>query len=165
MHIFIYFSDWIAVNVLRNVALSTSSVAASVEPAMQQQFFTLSPMAGQENFNSLDVRPQQMMTPTTSSMLAALQGDSFPSGPLDPTSSTFGTDTYGPLSYMDASTTQDDSGNPSGLSFTDFTNPTNSYDVPNFTSRDMGLGASSTPASEPEHDSDLPIKTEQTPGV
>ena len=36
-------SDWIALNVLRNVALSINSVAASVEPNMQSQFLALSP--------------------------------------------------------------------------------------------------------------------------
>jgi len=159
----LFLDDWIAVSVLRSVALSTNSVAASVEPAMQQQYFTLSPMAGQENFNNLDVRP--MMTPTTSSMLAALQGDPFPSGSLDPTSSTFNADAYGPLSYMDTTTPQDDSGNPSGLSFPDFTHGSNTYDVANFASRDMGIHASGTPASESEHDSELPIKTEHVPGV
>jgi len=162
----LFLDDWIAVSVLRSVALSTNSVAASVEPAIQQQFFTLSPMAGQESFNSLDVRPQQMMTPTTSSMLAALQGgDPFPSGPLDPNSSAFNTDAYGSLSYMDTTASQDDSGNPSGLSFPDF-NGSNSYDVANFATRDLGLSATGTPTSEPsEHESELPIKTEQTPGV
>ena len=72
-------SDWIALNVLRNVALSTNSVAASVEPVVQQQFFSLSPMPGQESFPNTTMAH----TPTTTSMLAALQADSF-AGTLDP---------------------------------------------------------------------------------
>ncbi|GLB33818.1 putative RFX DNA-binding domain containing protein [Lyophyllum shimeji] len=162
----LFLDDWIAVNVLRSVALSTNSVAASVEPVMQQQFFTLSPMAGQESFNSLDGRPQQQMmahTPTTSSMLAALQNDPFPSGPLDPSSSAFNSDAYGPLSYMDTSVPQDDS-NPSGLPFTDFSGSGNSFDVTNFASQDLGINSSATPGSEPEADPE-PIKTEQPSGV
>jgi len=162
----LFLDDWIAVNVLRNVALSTNSVAASVEPVMQQQFFTLSPMAGQENFNSLDVRPQQHMmahTPTTSSMLAALQNDPFPSGSLDPTSSTFNSDAYGSLSYMDTSAPQDDS-HQSGLSFPDFSGSGNSFDVTNFASQDLGMNSSATPGSEPDADPE-PVKTEQQSGA
>lgn len=134
---------------------------------MQQQFFTLSPMVGQESFNTLDVRPQPHLmahTPTTSSMLAALQHDPFPSGSLDPTSSAFNSDAYGSLSYMDTSANQDDSGHPSGLSFPDFTTNGNSYDVSNFANQDLGMGSSATPASEPDHDPE-PVKTEQQPGA
>ncbi|KAF5389106.1 hypothetical protein D9757_004905 [Collybiopsis confluens] len=156
-------SDWIAVNVLRSVALSTNSVAASVEPVMQQQFFSLSPMAGQENFSTMDVRPQLMAnTPTTSSMLAALQNDPFPAGSLDPSSSTFNSDAYSSLSYMDTSSSQE---NPlpnvqSDLSFPDFSSSGNTFDVPGF-SQDMGMGASATPSSEPEHANDSEgVKTE-----
>ncbi|TFK43523.1 hypothetical protein BDQ12DRAFT_675116 [Crucibulum laeve] len=164
----LFLDDWIAVNVLRNVALSTNSVAASVEPVMQEQFFTLSPMAGQESFGSIDSRPQHMMahTPTTSSMLAALQQDTFPGGPLDPSASTFHSDAYGSMSYMDTSSTHNDSmptGHSSGLSFSDFNGSGNTFDVSNFTSQDLGMGASSTPGSEPDHDSE-PVKTEQQPG-
>ncbi|KAJ3880319.1 hypothetical protein F5051DRAFT_348585 [Lentinula edodes] len=154
----LFLDDWIAVNVLRSVALSTNSVAASVEPVMQQQFFSLSPMAGQENFNAMDVRPQHLManTPTTSSMLAALQNDPFPAGSLDPSASSFNSDAYGSLSYMDTSSSQD---NPipnvqSDLSFPDFSNSGNAFDVPSAFSQDMGLAASVTPGSEPDHTSD-----------
>jgi regulatory factor X len=162
-------SDWIAVNVLRSVALSTNSVAASVEPVMQQQFFTLSPMAGQESFNTMDVRPQHLMahTPTTSSMLAALQHDPFPQGPLDSTSSAFNSDAYGSLSYMDTSTPQDDTlpaVHQSGLSFPDFSGSGSSFDVSSFTSQDLGMNSSATPANESEHEPE-PVKTEQQPGV
>lgn len=87
-------SDWIALNVLRSVALSTNSVAASVEPVMQQQFFSLSPMAGQESFGPTG--HVLAHTPTTSSMLAALQQDAFSAGAgLDHNSaSQFGGDAY-----------------------------------------------------------------------
>ncbi|KIK68137.1 hypothetical protein GYMLUDRAFT_36972 [Collybiopsis luxurians FD-317 M1] len=152
----LFLDDWIAVNVLRSVALSTNSVAASVEPVMQQQFFSLSPMPGQESFNAMDVRPQLMAnTPTTSSMLAALQNDPFPAGSLDPSSSTFNSDAYGSLSYMDTSSSQE---NPlpsvqSDLSFPDFPSSGNAFDVPGF-SQEIGMTASATPSSEPEHTSD-----------
>ncbi|KAJ6485028.1 hypothetical protein C8R47DRAFT_1130566 [Mycena vitilis] len=158
----LFLDDWIAVNVLRSVALSTNSVAASVEPVMQQQFFTLSPMAGQENFNSMDVRPQHLMahTPTTSSMLAALQNDPFPTGSLDPSSSGFNSDAYGSLSYMDTSAPQDDSlpaVHQSSLSFTDFSGSGNTFDgFP----QDLGMHSSGTPSSEPDNDPE-PVKTEQ----
>jgi regulatory factor X len=105
-------------NVLRQVALSTNSVAASVEPVMQQQYFTLSPMAGQEHFSgNLDVPPPRPMngmihTPTTSSMLAALQAsdpfpvDSFPSD-------------FGLPPFMDTTSNAPEDAAP-GLSFPDF---------------------------------------------
>ncbi|CAK5262719.1 unnamed protein product [Mycena citricolor] len=160
----LFLDDWIAVNVLRSVALSTNSVAASVEPVMQQQFFTLSPMAGQETFGSLEVRPSHMMahTPTTSSMLAALQNDPFPQGSLDPSSTGFSSD-YGALSYMDTSPTQDDSlpaVHNSSMSFGDFSNPANSFDVSGFSS-ELALH-SSTPGSESENDVE-PVKAEPQP--
>jgi regulatory factor X len=162
-------SDWIAVNVLRNVALSTNSVAASVEPVMHQQFFSLSPMAGQESFGSIDVRPQHLManTPTTSSMLAALQHDSYGSGSLDPSASAFNTDAYGPMSYMDTSATQDDglaSGHQSGLSFSDFAGPGSSFDVSSFTSQELGINSSDAPTSEADNEQE-PVKSEQQQGV
>jgi len=160
----LFLDDWIAVNVLRSVALSTNSVAASVEPVMQQQFFSLSPMAGQENFNGMDVRPQHLMahTPTTSSMLAALQNDSFPAS-LDPSASSFNPDAYGSLSYMDTSSQENPLPNvQADLSFPDFSSPGNGFDVPSSFSQDMGMAASATPGSEqPEHNGDSEgVKTE-----
>jgi regulatory factor X len=133
---------------------------------MQQQFFTLSPMAGQESFSAMDVRPQHLMahTPTTSSMLAALQHDPFPQGSLDSTSSAFNSDAYGSLSYMDTSTPQDDSipaVHQSGLSFPDFSSSGNSFDVSGFTSQDLGMNTAATPASESDHEPE-PVKTEQS---
>ncbi|KAI0677529.1 hypothetical protein C8Q78DRAFT_1066040 [Trametes maxima] len=160
----LFLDDWIALNVLRNVALSTNSVAASVEPVMQQQFFTLSPMAGQESFpNTLDVRPTAVMahTPTTSSMLAALQVDSFATGTLDPSSTTFGADAFGSLSYLDGASSQDDlSVHTSGLSFPDYSSST--FDVPAFTPQDLGINTTGTPpsaSSEPETEPE-PVKAE-----
>ncbi|KAG5643952.1 hypothetical protein DXG03_009303 [Asterophora parasitica] len=158
----LFLDDWIAVNVLRSVALSTNSVAASVEPVMQQQFFTLSPMAGQENFNNNSQQHMMSHTPTTSSMLAALQHDAFPSGSLD-TSSGFNSDAYGSLSYMDTTAAQEDS-HQAGLSFTDFSGTGNSFDVSNFAAQDLGMNSSATPGSDPEADSE-PVKIEQPSGV
>ncbi|KAK7061726.1 RFX-type winged-helix domain-containing protein [Favolaschia claudopus] len=167
----LFLDDWIAVNVLRSVALSTNSVAASVEPVMQQQFFTLSPMAGQENFPS---GPQHMMahTPTTSSMLAALQNDPFPAGSLgDPSASAFNSDAYGGLGYMDTSASgQDDGGvgvHQSSLSFGDFSGSGNGFD--GFV-QDLGMHTAGTPAgSEPDGSVGVgvggetePVKTEQS---
>ena len=142
-------------NVLRSVALSTNSVAASVEPVMQQQFFTLSPMAGQESFgHHLDVgRPHAGMihTPTTSSMLAALQADSF-------TVDSFGADFVLP-SYMDTSPAAPDDAMPgsipqsSGMTFADFSGASGAFDVSSaFTPADLSLPSGGTPASsgEPE---------------
>ena len=161
-----HYSDWIALNVLRNVALSTNSVAASVEPVMQQQFFSLSPMAGQESFSNttLDVRPAAAManTPTTSSMLAALQADTFSTGTLDPSATTFGADAFGSLSYLDSTSTPEDalSVHTSGLSFPDYSS--GNFDVPAFTPQDLGISASGTPpsaSSEPENESES-VKSE-----
>ncbi|KAG8855823.1 hypothetical protein FRB96_006645 [Tulasnella sp. 330] len=93
----LFLDDWIALNVLRSVALSTNSVQASVEPVMlqqqQQQYLALSPMPGQEFTNTtaenssapptgLNGISATLMdqTPTTSSMLAALQGDASHNG-------------------------------------------------------------------------------------
>ncbi|KAM5532305.1 hypothetical protein V8D89_014063 [Ganoderma adspersum] len=162
----LFLDDWIALNVLRNVALSTNSVAASVEPVMQQQFFSLSPMAGQESFTNttLDVRPATQMasTPTTSSMLAALQADTFSGGTLDPSATTFGPEAFGSLSYLDSTSTPEDalSVHTSGLSFPDYSSST--FDVPAFTPQDLGISASGTPpsaSSDPENDSE-PVKSE-----
>lgn len=146
----LFLDDWIAVNVLRNVALSTNSVAASVEPVMQHNFFSLP----DEGFGSMDVRPQSMMahTPTTSSMLASLQQDSY--GPsLDPTGSAYNPDGYGPMAYMDTGANHDDplgSGHQPALSYSDFTGPSATFDVSSFASQDLGLSTAVTPASEPE---------------
>ncbi|KAJ3539777.1 hypothetical protein NMY22_g4582 [Coprinellus aureogranulatus] len=116
----LFLDDWIAVNVLRTVALSTNSVAASVEPMMQQQYYSMSPMAGQESFGaSLDARSSHagMMaqTPTSSTMLAALQQDTFPVGSLDSTG--FATDAYGSMGYMDTGVVQDDAAHQAAMGY------------------------------------------------
>ncbi|KAH8094783.1 hypothetical protein BXZ70DRAFT_946038 [Cristinia sonorae] len=151
----LFLDDWIALNVLRSVALSTNSVAASVEPVMQQQYLSLSPMAGQESFSSLDVRPHHVMnqTPTTSSMLAALQQEPFNTGSVDPSS--FSNDAFGLSSYMDTGL-QDESipVNPSGLSFPDYVSGTASFDMSGFTPQDLGISASGTPPSSSEPESE-----------
>ncbi|EIW76116.1 hypothetical protein CONPUDRAFT_84804 [Coniophora puteana RWD-64-598 SS2] len=157
----LFLDDWIAVNVLRSVALSTNSVAASVEPVMQQQFFALSPMSGQDNFGSMDSRPtshQSMShTPTTSSMLAALQHDSFTAGSLDNSASAFNSDGYPGIPFMDTSVPSEESV-PSvhqpGLTFSDFAASSN-FDVSSFTTQDLGITPSSgTGTAEPEQDSE-----------
>jgi regulatory factor X len=118
---------------------------------MQQNFFSLGP---DEGFGSMDVRPQNMMahTPTTSSMLAALQQE--PYGPsLDPTGSAYNPDGYGPMAYMDTSNNHDDplgSTHQSGLSFSDFTSSGSGFDVPSFSSQDLSLSNAGTPGSDPE---------------
>ncbi|CAL1700597.1 unnamed protein product [Somion occarium] len=163
----LFLDDWISLNVLRSVALSTNSVAASVEPMMQSQYLTLSPMPGQESFpNPLDVRPHHGIaahTPTTSSMLAALQHDPFPSTSLD--SSAFTPDAFGSLSYMDT-TSQDGSlpVNSSELNFPDYVAGSSTFDMSSFTPSDLGLSTEATPppsGSEPDTDSEsTKLKTE-----
>lgn len=126
---------------LRSVALSTNSVAASVEPVIQQQFFTLSPMAGQENFsNGLDARgPHPIMshTPTTSSMLAALH-DSFAGGALDAAASSFNADSYASLSYMDSNAPHDEGMSNVQAMFTDY-GAGAPFDVGGFAPHDIGM--------------------------
>jgi len=164
----LFLDDWIALNVLRNVALSTTSVAASVEPVMQQQFFTLSPMAGQETFgNNIDVRPSHQVmshTPTTSSMLAALQQEPYPSGSLDASSATYNSDNYGLPSYMDTSTPHDDplsSVHQSGLSFPDYVSGSaNSFDVTAFTPQDLGMGSTGASAGGEQEQESESVKSE-----
>ncbi|KAG9317287.1 hypothetical protein JVU11DRAFT_1483 [Chiua virens] len=156
----LFLDDWIAVNVLRNVALSTNSVAASVEPVMQQQFFSLSPMAGQESFTTTEARPQHAMnqTPTTSSMLAALQQDPFPTGALDASASGFNSDAYGGLNYMDTSVTPEDSipsVHQTGLAFSEYATA-NTFDVTPFSTQDLSLPGNT---SEPERETET-IKAE-----
>ncbi|KZT12739.1 uncharacterized protein LAESUDRAFT_13667 [Laetiporus sulphureus 93-53] len=164
----LFLDDWIALNVLRNVALSTNSVAASVEPVMQQQFFTLSPMAGQENFGHPLEVPHSILaqTPTTSSMLAVLQQDTFGTGPgpLDPTS-TFATDAFGSLSYMDTTSAHDESlsVHSATLSFQDYVSGSTAFETAAFTPQEIGLSsASGTPPSTNSEtgNSPEPVKTE-----
>ncbi|KZT24495.1 hypothetical protein NEOLEDRAFT_1116112, partial [Neolentinus lepideus HHB14362 ss-1] len=160
----LFLDDWISVNVLRSVALSTNSVAASVEPVMHQPYFSLSPMAGQESFGAnLDVRPSHsVITPTTSSMLAALQQDPFPAGTLDPSSTAFSSDAYGTLPYLDTTNPHDDAlpaVHQTGLPFADYSS-TNSFDVSAFAPQDLGMTPSvDSVHSDSEHEAD-PVKAE-----
>lgn len=135
-------SDWIALNVLRSVALSTNSVAQSVEPPLPQQFFQMSPLAGQDFGSSMN--SQRDMMPTSSSMLAALNADFAPSS-LDTTSG-FGSSFSGSLPFID--------GSQPGMAFQDFVPPSsNPFDF----NHDMGLGARVVDgerdlADDPAHD-------------
>jgi len=162
----LFLDDWIALNVLRNVALSTNSVAASVEPVMQQQFFTLSPMAGQESFGNIEVRSSQQVmshTPTTSNMLAALQQESFLGGSLDP-SGHFSSDAYNPMSYMDTAGTADDVLPNQGGLFSDYVsgNP-GTFDLTStFTPQDLPMGSSETPGSRDGDKDGGQVKTAST---
>lgn len=134
-------------NVLRSVALSTNSVAASV-PAMQQpyaqpssqpparHFLALSPMAGQESFNAVETRlppnsQNTILTPTTTHMLNALQHGAFPNE-----SSNFSGDGYNPLSFMENPEPHSESSVDPSLAFSGF-NGASSFDVPTFTPQDL----------------------------
>ncbi|KAF8592343.1 hypothetical protein K439DRAFT_1503084 [Ramaria rubella] len=162
----LFLDDWIALNVLRSVALSTNSVQASVEPVVQQAFFTLSPMAGQESFSQSLDRPSHMShTPTTSSMLAALN-DPFPPNTLDPTAASFNPSSYNnAMSYMDATPSHGDSLAPpsqQSMSFGEFVpGSDNSFDVPGFPQDIPGMSSSATPAAHTERDVvEEPVKEE-----
>lgn len=162
----VFCSDWIALNVLRSVALSTNSVAASVEPVIQQQFFTLSPMTGQEPFPNPGAHSILNDTPTTSSMLAALH-ESFSGGPLDAASNSFNSDSYVSMSYVEPNGTHDEGMSNVGNMFGDY-NPTASFDVSSFTPDLAGMGtdrvappSSSSEHSSPEHKGES-VKDEAT---
>jgi len=155
----LFMDDWIGLNVLRNVALSTNSVAASVEPMMQHQFFTLSPMAGQESFGHMEVRPSHHAmshTPTTSNMLAALQQEPFLGG--------FSSDAYSSISYMDTVGTADDVLPNTGGLFSDYVSGNSgSFDVTSaFTPQDLSMGTSETPAASDGDKDGGQVKTEPT---
>ena len=158
-------------NVLRNVALSTNSVAASVEPVIQQQLFTMSPMQGQEQYvtgatgPAGGAGPHAILndTPTTSSMLAALH-DSFGGNGLDATGAF---DSSMSMSFVDPSGVSHDAG-----MFGDYGSG-NAFDVPAFTPQDLGLNSDAASvhsnASEHSHHSSpeaniasAPVKDEQT---
>ncbi|KAH7105708.1 RFX DNA-binding domain-containing protein [Auriculariales sp. MPI-PUGE-AT-0066] len=125
----LFLDDWIALNVLRSVALSTNSVAASVEPPMPQQFFQMSPMASNDFGSGMNGQRGDMMHPTSSSMLAALSAD-FPPASLDGANG-FGSSFGNGLSYMESSG--------SSMPFQDFVQPSsNPFDF----NQDLSLGAS-----------------------
>lgn len=144
----LFMDDWIALNVLRTVALSTNSVAASVEPVIQQQFFTMSPMDNQDSLappdfaNAMDTRMQSHLTPTTSSMLAALN-DSF-STSLDASASAFHhSGPYDNLGFGQSS--QPDLSNPG---FGDFASTTG-FDMASFSQDSVPPPPSSHGSPEP----------------
>jgi len=102
-------SDWIALNVLRAVALSTNSVAASVEPVIQQQFFTLSPPMGSgPDYGVTGMGGNVIMDHTPAhSILATLDGgsyaadSSFSGSSLDGSASSYvGSSAFGSLDAM-----------------------------------------------------------------
>jgi regulatory factor X len=122
-----------------------------MQQTQQQIYPSASPMAGQETFHAA-TQPQPTLahTPTTSSMLAALQNDTFGAA-LDPTTA-FAGDNYNSLSsYMDATGTSDDglSVHQPPLSFTDF-GASGAFDVSAFTPEDLGMSTAPTPAGGPD---------------
>jgi len=103
-------------------------------------------MAGQESFSTgLDRATHMSHTPTTSSMLAALN-DPFPSGgSLDPTSTSFNPASY---SYMDTTPSHGDGSSQGSMNFSEFVpGSDNAFDVAGF-SQDLGMNAGTTPASQ-----------------
>ncbi|KAL5530139.1 hypothetical protein ACEPAF_6396 [Sanghuangporus sanghuang] len=163
----LFLDDWIGLNVLRSVALSTNSVAASVEPVIQQQLFTMSPMQGQEQYVTGVTGPAGASilndTPTTSSMLAALH-DSFGGNGLDATGAF---DSGMSMSFVDPSGVSHDAG-----MFGDYGSG-NAFDVPAFTPQDLGLNSDAASVhsnasehsqhSSPETNLAVPVKDETGP--
>jgi regulatory factor X len=156
--------DWIALNVLRAVALSTNSVAASVEPVIQQQFFSLSPpteyaaTAGMGGASIMDHTP-------TNSILAALNessfnapDNSFSSSSLDGSSSSYvGSSGFGSLDAMNFMDHQNHNGNSTmvggegligGVSGVDMTFGDPSFDVNSFT-QEFVMSATPSDAADP----------------
>lgn len=129
---------------LRSVALSTNSVAASVEPVIQQQFFTMSPMQGQEQYVASTAGHSVLgETPTTSSMLAALH-DSFGNTGLDAS----GFDSGMTMGFVDPGPVSQDNGS----IFGDYSSG-NAFDVSSFGPQDLGINsdAASVHSSTSEH--------------
>ena len=145
------------------MALSTNSVAASVEPVIQQQFFTLSPMNGQEPFagaaGGLDARTAAHSilsdTPTTTSMLAALHDSFTAGGPLD----TGAPDSYMTMGYVDTGAPHDEGMVGVGGMFGDYSTGT-SFDVPTFTPQDLGLSTDASSVGPPSSRSSPEQKNE-----
>jgi regulatory factor X 1/2/3 len=114
-------------------------------------------MAGQESFPQNLDRPSQMShTPTTSSMLAALN-DPFPANSLDPAATSFNPSSYNnTMSYMDATPSHNDALAPpsqQSMSFGEFVpGSDNSFDVPGFPQDLPGMASSATPAAQSERD-------------
>ena len=128
---------------------------------MQQQFFSLSPMAGQESFGSGG--HVLAHTPTTSSMLAALQQDSFHTALDHNPASQFGGDAYGSMGgFMDnmdtagSSSVVVDDGGAAGL-FGDYSN--SGFDT-FATSELSGITATTTEVGAPKESG---VKVEPAP--
>ena len=125
---------------------------------MQQQYFSLSPMAGQESFGAGG--HVLAHTPTTSSMLAALQQDSFHAGLDHGSTSQFGGDAYngmgGFIDNMDTagstSVIVDDGGGP-GL-FSDYSG--SGFDT--FGAGDLPTIASGTPEVSTTEESSVKVE-------
>ncbi|KAF8607600.1 hypothetical protein BDV93DRAFT_531493 [Ceratobasidium sp. AG-I] len=162
----LFVDDWIALNVLRSVALSTNSVAASVEPVIQQQFFTMSPMGDQDSLappdfaNAMDARMQNHLTPTTSSMLAVLN-DSFPAS-LDASAAAFHNSAYDGMQFGHGS--QSDLIAPlathHNMPFSEFGGPSN-FDMPAFPQDAIPHPPSHTGSPEPNSLGE-PVKDEHS---
>ncbi|KAG8932553.1 hypothetical protein FRC02_000931 [Tulasnella sp. 418] len=165
----LFCDDWIALQVLRSVALSTNSIQASVE--LPQQYLALSPMPGQEYTGDATARdPHSSLqsshlmdhTPTTTSMLAALHdyNPTSTASSLGPSglSASF-TPSYASLSYgsvdVPAGSRPDDSmlgvqhqhghhqGMLSSSSFADFQAPSQ-FDITSFLASESSGGVMAT---------------------
>lgn len=168
-------SDWIALNVLRAVALSTNSVAASVEPVIQQQFFTLSPpMASGDYSGTTGLVPGPIMdhNPASNSILAALNDTTYSAGPDSSSTSSFldsgansfvGSSAFGSLdgmNFMDHQSHNGGSNNNNGtgsdsllgtgvdMTFGDFATTPSGFDVSNFT-QEFVMSAPASGETEP----------------
>ena len=160
-------SDWIALNVLRAVALSTNSVAASVEPVIQQQFFTMSPpefgagpggMAGGNPLMDHSQNPSLMATLNDSPFA---QPDTTFSSSLDGSTSSYAAGSaFGSLDGMNFMDHHSGHGGPggmvgigggdsllagSGVGDMTFGDPSSGFDVGSFAS-EFVMSATNTPA-------------------
>lgn len=171
-------SDSIARNVLRSVALSTNSVAASVGPVIQQQLLALSPSPSQfptslgtHLGSGLDSQGMAH-TPIASSMLSALN-DLYNTQSLE---GGFHNSSYDPLSFtsMDTSTSQGDhliNSLLSNQSYHDYGTPWNqsfdfshyiNLDPPPVSSESLRMPKHAVGELGPEHSSE-PVKAETSP--
>ena len=155
-----YTSDWIALNVLRAVALSTNSVAASVEPVIQQQFFTISPPmgSGQDYVPGMGGNVIMDHTPTNSILAALNDGayapadSSFSSSSLDGNASSYaGATGFGSLEGMNF---MDHQGH--GVGGVDMTFGDSTFDVNSFAQEFV---MSATPSGDGESSAG-PVKDE-----
>lgn len=165
----LFLDDWIALNVLRAVALSTNSVAASVEPVIQQQFFTMSPPefgAGPTGMTAatnplMDHSQNPSLMTTLNDSPFAQPDTSFSSSSLDGSSSSYaGGSAFGSLdgmNFMDHHSAHGGSGGMVGIGGGDsllggsgvgdmgFGDPSSGFDVGSFTS-EFVMSSTGTPA-------------------